>query len=99
MAVSENFKRCSHCAYASRMSRGRYVCENGREVERNGICDRFSPEIRDKEFFERVNASMKRMEKYENGTYQIMERAPLGTNYRIKQSYYMQKKEQVNDRQ
>ena len=86
-AVSNNYKRCSHCAYATKyrgrcLSEPRYVCEDGREVQKNYVCDRWQGEIRDKEFFRRVDEALARMEPYAPGTYQIHEPIPLGTNYR-----------------
>lgn len=75
---------CANCGRVYKSGKNRFVCENGREVDYYGTCDRFCKNSLDiKEFFQKVNESLKRMEDFQEGTYEITKRVPLGTNYRI----------------
>ena len=78
---------CSNCARSTKTGGqaeyAHYICEDGRKVERRGTCDRWIHVIQDREFYQRVRESLKRMEPYQEGTYQIRRLPPVGTNYRI----------------
>lgn len=78
---------CSNCARSTKTSGqaeyARFICEDGRNVERKGTCDRWTHVIQDREFYQRVRESLKRMEPYQEGTYQIRRLPPVGTNYRV----------------
>ena len=78
---------CSYCDRSYRIGEksdyAKYYCENGTRVNRHGTCDRWIHKIQDHEFYQRVRESLKRMEPYQEGTYEIRKRPPVGTNYRI----------------
>lgn len=80
----KKFGNCGNCGRVYKLRWNKFVCENGKEVDYNGTCDRYCKSSLDvKEFFQKVNKSLKRMEPYQEGTYEIIKRVPLGTNYRI----------------
>ena len=81
-------KHCSNCGRARRYGydekgHTKYICENGKHVDRYGVCDRNIHVVMDKDFFRKCDEAIKRMEPYQEGTYKIRELPPLGTNYRI----------------
>ena len=78
-------KKCSTCSRSTvkHGSRDKYICENGVVVSAKGICDRWVHYLSEQDFHKRCAESLKRMEPYQEGTYQITPRVPLQTNYRI----------------
>lgn len=82
-------KHCSTCSRSTKIGGKseytKYICEDGRRVDRRGTCDRWIHVVQDKEFYKKVRESLKRMEPYQEGTYQIRRLPPLGTNYHVEE--------------
>ena len=77
-------RNCGRCSLYGTTYSGRYVCESGKSVDALGVCDRWVKEhYGEKEIKERIDKSLERMKDFQEGTYKIIERVPLGTNYRV----------------
>ena len=79
---------CSVCGRSTRSGSAKgpyskYYCEDGRVVDPHATCDRWIHVVQDREFYQKVRESIKRMEPYREGTYEIHRLPPVGTNYRI----------------
>ena len=88
--MSDFVSYCRNCGrvyrYRKTNKQFRYVCENGESVNPKGICDRYCKSgITLNELIKKIDESLERMKDYQEGTYQIVKRPPLMTNYRVKE--------------
>ena len=76
-------KTCGHCTkYNVGKVSEKYECMT-RWVDANGICDRYQPNITPAEIMKRIDRDLKRLEKVEDGKFELTKRPPFGQNYRI----------------
>ena len=79
MTTEKCCRKCGNVTYYSR--KNRYECQK-REVSPDGVCDRFQKSCSTEEMMRRLEKAIKRIEKYDDGTYVVNTLPPYGQNYR-----------------
>ena len=74
-------KNCGHVICYSYVTK-HYEC-NHKVVSPYGVCDRYQPDITPAQIMRKIDASLKELEKYEDGKYELKVRPPFHQNYHL----------------
>lgn len=74
-------QNCGHVTYYSKQGRY-YECVNGKVVKPEMVCDRFQKDLTSAEIIRKMDQEIKRLEKFEDGQYELKKYPPIGLNYR-----------------
>ena len=79
-------KCCRTCGHSTKYNLGKasekIECMT-KWVDPNGICDRFQPNISPTQIMKKIDEGLKRLERIEDGKYELTVRPPFGKNYRV----------------
>ena len=82
-------KNCSNCGHATFFRSalqgvsGRYECCNGKTVDKNGICDRWTKNATTADMCRILDKEIKRLDKMPDEKFQLQTRPRFGENYRV----------------
>ncbi len=75
---------CQNCGHITYYKIGKYFeCVNGKIVQPEMVCDRFQKDITSAEIIKIADKEIERLEKYEDGKYELKKYPPIGQNYRL----------------
>lgn len=82
-------KSCANCGHVTgyRDKKGYairyYECANGKQVNKNGVCDRWTKDITPGELIKRIDIELKKIEKIDPSEFHLPKRPKFMQNYRI----------------